>query len=157
VPLQDAVREAQRRGLAESDASEDLSGRDSARKLRILARHAFGREVDEMLVVGLTDESLKRARIETRDHERFRLIGTARLNGGQIQGRVRLDWIGENHPLAKIRGDWNALAITLVNGETTLVTGRGAGRWPTTEAVIADLFRVRRQRLKNGHPRESGP
>jgi hypothetical protein len=36
-------------GYAEADASEDLSGRDTARKLRILARHAFGREVDAMV------------------------------------------------------------------------------------------------------------
>jgi homoserine dehydrogenase len=37
------------------------------------------------------------------------------------------------------------LAITLASGETTVVSGRGAGRWPTTEAVMADLFEIRRE------------
>jgi len=54
-------------------------------------------------------------------------------------------WIGEDHPLSNIAGEWNALAITLATGETTVVTGRGAGRWPTTEAIIADLLELRRE------------
>jgi homoserine dehydrogenase len=150
VPLHEAVRDAQQRGYAEADASEDLSGRDSARKLRILARHAFGREVDAMLVVGITEDSLRKLMAEARGKEKLRLIGTTRLDGGQVQGHVRLDWIGENHALASTGGDWNSLAITLTGGETIVVTGRGAGRWPTTEAVIADLLESRRERLGRG-------
>ena len=46
--------------MAEADAGEDLSGRDTARKLRILARHAFGREVDTLTVEGIEDDALER-------------------------------------------------------------------------------------------------
>jgi homoserine dehydrogenase len=42
-----------------------------------------------------------------------------------------------------VRDEWNALVITREDGTTSFVTGRGAGRWPTTEAVIADLLRIR--------------
>jgi len=42
--LASAIREAQRLGFAEADPTEDLSGRDAARKDWILARHAFGVE-----------------------------------------------------------------------------------------------------------------
>ncbi|MGH8244537.1 MAG: hypothetical protein ACRETY_14450, partial [Steroidobacteraceae bacterium] len=47
------------------------------------------------------------------------------------------------HPLAGVRAEWNALQVTRANGATTTVTGRGAGRWPTTEAIVADLLRIR--------------
>jgi homoserine dehydrogenase len=146
VPLQDAVRDAQERGYAETDASEDLSGREAARKLRILARQAFGREVDAMSVEGIQDDALEKALADVRAGQKLRLIGTAtKQSSGRVEAHVRLEWIGDDDPLATIAGEWNALVITLTSGETTVVTGRGAGRWPTTEAVMADLFELRRE------------
>jgi homoserine dehydrogenase len=73
-------------------------------------------------------------------------MGTAsRLNSWRVETRVRLTWIGEDHPLSGIAGKWNAAAITLATGETTVVTGRGAGRWLTTEAILADLLELPRE------------
>ena len=46
-------------------------------------------------------------------------------------------------------GAWNALTIALASGETTTIIGRGAGRWPTTEAVMSDLWDIRRQVISN--------
>jgi homoserine dehydrogenase len=40
-----ALADAQRRGFAEADPTQDLSGQDAASKLRILVREAFGREL----------------------------------------------------------------------------------------------------------------
>jgi len=144
--LQEAVREAQRRGLAEADVSEDLSGRDSARKLQILARHAFGRDIDTMAVEGIDEQKLKKLMAKANEAQAVLLSGTAELADGRVHARVRLELVGERHVLANVNGDWNALAITLAGGETVLITGRGAGRWPTTEAVIADLLELRRER-----------
>jgi len=144
--LQEAVHEAQRRGFAEADASEDLSGRDSARKLQILARCAFGREVDEMTVEGIDEQELKQLMGKANEARAVRLIGTAELASGRVHARVRLELVGERHVLANVNGEWNALAITIASGETALITGRGAGRWPTTEAAIADLLELRRER-----------
>lgn len=146
VRLLDALREAQTRGYAEADASEDLLGRDAARKLTILARHAFGREVDAMAVEGIEDDALERHQSNVSAGHTLRLIGTAtKASSGRIEAHVRLEWIGADHPLANVSGEWNALAITQASGETTVVSGRGAGRWPTTEAVISDLLELRRE------------
>jgi homoserine dehydrogenase len=146
VRLLDALREAQKLGYAEADAGEDLSGRDTARKLRILARHAFGREVDALSVEGIEDDALERHLADVSAGHTLRLIGTAtKVSSGRLEAHVRLEWIGADHPLVNIAREWNALAITLASGETTVVTGSGAGRWPTTEAVIADLFELRRE------------
>ena len=65
---------------------------------------------------------------------------------------IQEDWlkellsvIGSERQAAIAMGESNALAITLATGETTVVTGRGAGRWPTTEAILADLLELRRE------------
>jgi homoserine dehydrogenase len=146
VSLHVAVREAQERGYAEADASEDLSGRDAARKLRILARHAFGRDVDAIAVEGIDEDRLNQLLSDGSSNQPLRLMATAvKLHSGRVDAAVRLERINELHPLAGVTGEWNACVIALANGGTTLVTGRGAGRWPTTEAVMADLFELRRE------------
>ena len=48
------------------------------------------------------------------------------------------------HPLARVSGVENRLLIESQTGKSWEVNGRGAGRWPTTEAVLADLFDLRR-------------
>jgi homoserine dehydrogenase len=48
-----------------------------------------------------------------------------------------------SHPLASVAGAQNRVLVELVSGETFVASGTGAGRWPTTEAVIADLMDIR--------------
>ena len=50
-----------------------------------------------------------------------------------------------DHPLARVSGVENRLLIQSQTGKSWEVSGRGAGRWPTTEAVLADLFDLRRE------------
>ncbi len=52
-----------------------------------------------------------------------------------------------SHPFAQIKGAENCLSLKNGEGEVKYIYGRGAGRWATTEAVIADLFDVRREVL----------
>jgi len=139
------VHEAQFCGYAEADPAEDLSGRDSARKLRILARHAFDVDLNDMSVDEITSKSLEKALSQAKANHRLRLIGTLSRVAGHIQGAVQIEWIGPDHPFAQVNGAWNALMTTLAIGETTTIIGRGAGRWPTTEAVMSDLWDIRRQ------------
>lgn len=84
--LKEALAAAQRLGLAETDASEDLSGRDAARKLQILARHAFGVEVP-LTFYGLDETIVGRARAVAVLGERLRQV--ARGTPGGSGGRLR--------------------------------------------------------------------
>ncbi|MGH8204962.1 MAG: homoserine dehydrogenase, partial [Steroidobacteraceae bacterium] len=139
----DATAEAQGRGFAEADPSDDLSGADAERKLRILARHAFGQELDVVDREGLSGTGIARARQAARQGESLRQVARAWREHGRLHGEVRLVAVPAGHPLAGVRAEWNALQVTRANGATTTVTGRGAGRWPTTEAIVADLLRIR--------------
>jgi len=99
-----------------------------------------------MSIDGIDTDSLKKLLSVNRAGQTLRLVATAaKLHTGRVAANVRLEWLNDFHPLVNIGSEWNALAITLVSGETIVVRGRGAGRWPTTEAVVADLFELRRK------------
>ena len=140
LSFDEAVRAAQQCGFAEADPSEDLSGRDAARKLTILARHAFGRDVTSIEIEPLGNATLNNGRAALGANRTLRLIGRARIAGDRLPGQIRLEAVSSNDAFAQTRAEWNRLLVTYANGEEIAVSGRGAGRWPTTEAVMADLL-----------------
>lgn len=140
LSLEDAVKAAHEGGFAEADPTEDLSGRDAARKLTLLARQAFGAECHSLEIEPLDHATLTRGRQALEDGQVPRLIARLRKAEGRLFGQIRLEALAIDDPLAQAHREWNTLIITLTDGETVCLTGRGAGRWPTTEAVMADLL-----------------
>jgi homoserine dehydrogenase len=143
----DAVRAAQKNGYAEADPSLDLDGTDTAQKLIVLARSAFGaslslESIPREGIEGFTPVDVKRARDRGMN---VRLIATCRRTAQGFQARVAPMIMPQEHPLASVEGAQNRLLIELVGGETFVISGTGAGRWPTTEPVIADLMDIRRE------------
>jgi hypothetical protein len=64
--------------------------------------------------------------------------------------RARLEWCHRSVSLfGAFAGDWNGLEVRCTSGERIAVSGRGAGRWPTTEAVTADIFEFVRARAQS--------
>jgi len=145
--LEEALAAAYRAGFAEADASEDLSGADAARKLRILCRHAFGDEPEEIRVETLTEGVAERAQ-RARDTARVvRQLARASFCDGEIHASVRFEEVPQDSPFGCLTDEWNALQIVTRDGALRTVRGRGAGRWPTTEAIMADLFDAHRSRV----------
>lgn len=145
LSLDEAVVEAQAKGFAERDPQEDLIGSDAARKLRILARHAFGKELVAVDIRPLSATSLAKARKESRVNQVLRVVARAWVDSGRLLGEVCLRALDPDDPLASVSGEWNRLIIARLDGTTATVSGRGAGRWPTTEAIIADLLELRHE------------
>jgi homoserine dehydrogenase len=143
VSFATALREAQSLGLAEADPTEDLSGRDSARKLVILARHAFGEELRDIEMEPITEEEVVGNLAHRPPRSSLHLVCRAWREGARLFGRVQIEALDAAHPLGAPRGDWNALQISQTDGPGITVSGRGAGRWPTTEAIVADLLAQR--------------
>lgn len=139
--LSDALTTAQQQGYAERDPKLDLDGTDAAQKLILLARAAF--DVDLPLSSihrrGIEDLELKKDRVT-------RLVAECRCNRDGLTATVSLVELPFNHPLARVSGVENRLLIESHNGgKCWEISGHGAGRWPTTESVLADLFDLRRQ------------
>jgi homoserine dehydrogenase len=141
----EAVRAAQEEGYAEADPSLDLDGTDAAQKIVLLARAAFGvnLSLDEIEREGITRidaAEIARARAEGK---MIRLVASCERTADGVNARVRPQHLPQSHPLASTAGIENRLLIEPEAGAPLLIAGKGAGRWPTTESVLADLFDIR--------------
>jgi homoserine dehydrogenase len=146
-PWDQALAEAQAHGFAEQDPSADLSGSDTVCKLRLLARRAFP-QADAHYITATGIDSIDADWVQSvaRDGGRARLVGTAQLADGRVHLDVKPALVDASHPFAQIRNEENCLMIhTEQSGAQQIWTGRGAGRWPTTAAVMADLFDLSRE------------
>ncbi len=143
-----ALAEAQANGFAEQDPQADISGSDTLCKLRLLARRAFpGIDSYSVALTGIDAIDPAWVQAAARDGGRVRLVGTARPTGGRVRLEVKPTLVDASHPFAQIRNEGNCLLIeTAAPAAQHLWTGRGAGRWPTTAAVMADLFDLSRER-----------
>lgn len=157
--LHQAVAEAQAQGFAEADPSADLSGSDTLCKLRLLARRAFPK-VDAHLIssTGIDTVDPDWVQEAARTGGRVRLVATAELAEGRVHLEVKPKVVHGSHPFAQIRNEENCLLIDTGDSTTRRVwTGRGAGRWPTTAAVMADLFDLSREYRAARRPAEFAP
>jgi homoserine dehydrogenase len=141
---EDALAEAQRLGYAEADPRLDVEGLDSAHKLAVLARLAFGVDVR---TADVACEGI--AGVELSDLHYAQALGyTAKLlaigiqRDRQVELRVGPALLHRDHPLAGIGGVYNAVCIHGDRAGEIVLTGKGAGRVPTSSAVVADIARV---------------
>ncbi len=140
--LAGAISAAQRNGFAERDPQLDLNGTDAAQKLVLLARAAFDVDLPLHSVKKQGIENL--TRIQNNGHV-TRLVAECRRESQGIKATVSPVELPFDHPLASVRGVENRLLIQSQTGRFWEVGGSGAGRWPTTEAVLADLFDLWRE------------
>ena len=141
---EEALAEAQRVGYAEADPSDDVSGRDAAAKMAILARLAFGSPVH---LDDVRYEGIEHLQAEDLEYARelglgLKLIGTAeRLRGG-LSVRVYPTFLYGGHPLATISGSFNAVTVESEAITELTLSGPGAGGRQTASAVLGDVVSV---------------
>jgi homoserine dehydrogenase len=59
--------------------------------------------------------------------------------------------VPESHPLASVRGAYNAIFIESRNAGSLMFLGPGAGGSPTASAVMGDLVTIARNRIRGTH------
>ena len=155
VDFDDALAEAQRLGLAERDPTADVEGHDAAAKAAILAALAFGSDVVDVDVhrEGISGIAAADVAYANRLGYSVKLLAIAELvdGGPELSVRVHPAMVPTSHPLASVRGAFNAVFIEgAVSGELMLY-GRGAGGGPTASAVLGDLVDAARN-LRAGAP-----
>lgn len=139
---QQALAEAQRRGFAEADPSEDVSGRDAAAKMAILARLAFGASVhlDQVPYEGIEHLQTDDLQYARELGLGLKLIGTAERRDGGLSVRVHPAFLYSGHPLASVNGPYNAVTVESEAITEITMSGPGAGGPQTASAVLGDLL-----------------
>ncbi|MFE2049410.1 homoserine dehydrogenase [Streptomyces sp. NPDC059459] len=148
---QEALDEATALGYAEADPTADVEGFDAAAKAAILAGIAFHTRVrlDDVYREGMSE-------VTAGDFASAKEMGcTIKLlaiceraaDGASVTARVHPAMIPLSHPLASVRGAYNAVFVESDAAGQLMFYGPGAGGSPTASAVLGDLVAVCRNRI----------
>jgi homoserine dehydrogenase len=156
VAYEEALAEAQRLGLAERDPTADVEGFDAAAKVAILAGLAFRCDFPTDLVHREGIVGLRGVDIGFADRLGYvvKLLAVAERTdlpvavdpeheaGGtpEVSVRVHPALVPHAHPLASVRGSFNAVFVEGASCGELMLYGRGAGGSPTASAVLGDLI-----------------
>jgi len=155
----DALAEAQRLGYAEADPTADVEGHDAAAKAAILASLSFHTRfaLEDVHCEGIS--SVTAADIAAAKDAGFviKLLAIAEKltdhDGEGTEGvsvRVHPTLLPREHPLAAVRGAFNAVFIEAENAGELMFYGQGAGGTPTASAVLGDLVSAARRIVLGG-------
>jgi len=145
--FEEAVAEAQRLGFAEADPSRDLSGRDAADKLAVLSSAlGLGRlRVAAIEISPMDAAEFDQARRSSAPGDVIRHVARLRVGpSGETRAEVRLRPVPVDSALGEARDEQNVAVFEWADGDVEVVRGRGAGRRPTAEAVMADVLALAR-------------
>jgi homoserine dehydrogenase len=139
---EEALREAQELGYAEADPTEDVTGKDAAAKMAILARLAFNAPVhlDQVRYEGIervTPDDISYAKELDLS---LKLVGTAERIDRGIAVHVHPVFLYPGHPLATVDGAFNAVTIESPAITEITLSGPGAGGPQTASAVLGDVI-----------------
>ena len=142
VPFSEALEEAQAKGYAEADASEDLDGGDARAKLAILALAGLHARV--------APESVRARSIRPIDAVDFdyaaelgctiRQISRAELKGNTLLADVGPCLVPSNSPFGRVQRNLNLVLTSGQYGGDMAFLGAGAGGDPTAVAVVSDVM-----------------
>lgn len=147
----EALKEAQRLGMAEKDPTMDLNGSDTMHKVSIIASILTGRWVPPSKVSRIGIEHIEgediRYAINRLGHT-VRLIGTVAVRGTAkapfVEAHVQPTLIPFDHPLAAVHGGYNAALVQTSEAEDLMFYGKGAGPGPAASAVVGDVLALSR-------------
>jgi homoserine dehydrogenase len=149
----EALAEATALGYAEADPTADIEGYDAASKAAILASLAFHSEVpvEKVHREGIT--SVTAMQIETARQAGYavKLLAICeRVSEGGLVARVHPTLIPLEHPLAAVRGAYNAVFVEAQSAGRMMFYGAGAGGPETASAVLGDLVSAAKRHLAGG-------
>jgi homoserine dehydrogenase len=154
VQYADVLREAQDLGYAEADPTADVEGHDVRAKIAILAKLAFGVTVpmDKIPCTGISQiTSIDFAAAKANHRCTIKLIGTAARgsttttvgsNPSGVCVYVTPTLVPLTNQLANVHGCGNCVTVTSKNMGQCTYAGPGAGRYPTANSIVADIYRA---------------
>lgn len=146
IPFSEALEEAQARGYAEADASEDLDGGDARAKLAILALAGLHSRVEPEAVRARTIRPVDAVDFDYAAELgcTIRQISRADLKEDRLFAEVGPCLVASDSPFGRVQKNLNLVLTSGQYGGDMAFLGAGAGGDPTAVAVVSDVMFVAR-------------
>ncbi|MBW9145458.1 homoserine dehydrogenase [Clostridium sp. CM027] len=150
ISFDEALKEAQEKGYAESDPTSDVDSFDAVYKLAIMSSLAFGTKVDHDCIYREGIRSISDIDIEYAKKFGYtiKLLAIAKEENNKLELRVHPTMIPSSHPMANVADAFNAIMIKGNAVGELMLYGKGAGDLPTGSAVVGDIISILRNNVK---------
>ncbi|MBQ1396422.1 MAG: homoserine dehydrogenase [Eubacterium sp.] len=144
LKYEDVLKDAQEKGFAEKDPTADVEGIDVANKLSILMTLCFDKYVKptEIPREGITKITMEDIEAAKAKGCKIKLIASAKKVGDDVEYSVGPKLIPNEHPLAGVSNEFNAIYVTGNAVDELMFYGKGAGALPTGSAVVGDIIAI---------------
>lgn len=142
LDFQEALKEAQAKGFAEPDPTDDVDGYDPMYKIAILAAIAFGYRIPLDAIHREGIRGIEPADIDYAESLGYviKLLAIAHEDNGAIELRVHPTLVPKAHPLAMVSENYNAVVVEGDSVGRLMFYGQGAGGAPTASSVVGDII-----------------
>ncbi len=142
ISYEEALKEAQALGYAESNPVADVEGFDAAYKLSILSSLAFHTKVpfSKVFREGITGVTREVIADGKELGYCLKLLAIGNQTDAGIEVRVHPTFVRTGHPLAAVNDSFNAVYLTGDAVGEVMLYGRGAGALPTGSAIVSDVI-----------------
>jgi len=139
--FKEALKEAQEKGFAEHDPSDDIDGNDTANKIRILVNLITNsyQKVPEFTVEGIRDITSQDIEYAAELGYAIKLVGVIEQMNDTFAVGVHPALLPESSLLGSLEGAYNGTELEDEYGVISGLVAPGAGVYPTTDAVVKDL------------------
>ncbi len=146
LSYENALKQAQQLGFAESNPALDVEGKDAVNKLTIVLQHAYGITVKPETIVhkGITQLHSSDTKYAAEKNYNIKLVANAkRIDDHKIVAFVLPTFVESKNQLHHIRNEFNGVLIGSKLADEQFLYGKGAGRYPTSSAVLSDIAALR--------------
>ena len=142
LSYEDALKEAQDKGFAESNPILDTGGFDAKYKLLILLAHSFGyiAKPDDLLNIGINNIGGLELKYAREKGLKIKLVAQAFKNAnGSISAFVIPKFVDAEDRLFNVDDVFNGVITKTSFADEQFFVGKGAGAHPTASAVLSDI------------------
>ena len=139
--FKEALKEAQGKGFAERDPSDDIDGNDTANKIRILVNLITNsyQKVPPFTIEGIRIITTQDIQYAAELGYSIKLVGVIEQIKGSFAVGVHPALLPEASLLGSLEGAYNGTELEDEYGVISGLVAPGAGVYPTTDAIIKDL------------------
>lgn len=142
LPYDEALREAQQKGFAESDPTLDVEGWDAKYKLCIITGHAYGLFLnpDEVFHFGINKISKFDIQYAKEKGFKIKLVPyVGKTSEKTITNFVLPRFISSDKYLYNVDNEYNGIITEAAFADKQFFSGKGAGGHATGSAVLSDI------------------